>query len=76
MEQQGFIEHTVKWALSLVVEERRRVIVEARSLARLLRHPQDGLHGLTRFDAEVWEEIANRVEAEGHTPVPLDYGTD
>lgn len=53
MERQGFIEHTVQWALSCVVEERRRVIVEARSLACLLRQPQDGLYGLTHFDAEV-----------------------
>jgi hypothetical protein len=72
MDQQGFIAHTVKWALLLVVEERRRVIVEARQLARLLRDPHDGLHGLTHFDADVWEEIARRVETDGHTPVPRD----
>jgi hypothetical protein len=68
-EQRGFIEHTVSWALALLVEERRQVIVEARTLARHLRQPHDGLRGLTHFSADAWDEIARRVEAEGHTLV-------
>jgi hypothetical protein len=31
---------------------------------------------LVSFDVEVCEEIARRVETDGHTPVPTDHGAD
>jgi len=43
---QGFIEHTVKWALMLPVQIRRAVIVPARDHAHLSRQAQRGeAHG-------------------------------
>ena len=66
---QGFIEHTVKWALTLPVQIRREVIVSARDQAHLNRQPQRGkARGDCFGDPEVWDEIARRIEDEGHMP--------
>lgn len=66
---QGFIEHTVTWALALPVQTRHEVIASARALAHLTRQDQVSsppAHHLG--DPAVWEEIARRIEIEGHTP--------
>ena len=66
---QGFIEHTVKWALMLPVQIRLEVIVSARDQAHLNRQAQLGKVPSNHFsDPSVWEEIAHRIEEEGHTP--------
>ncbi|MDQ2829684.1 MAG: hypothetical protein M3Y74_11620 [Chloroflexota bacterium] len=67
--EQGFIEHTVKWALTLPVQIRREVIISARDQAHLNRQAQPGKPRGDHFgDPDVWDEIARRVEDEGHTP--------
>ncbi len=69
--EQGFIEHVVKWALVLPVSVRQEVVVSARQHAQLCRLPRPGVGGSIVFaKPEVWEEIARRVETEGHTPRP------
>jgi len=68
---QGFIEHTVKWALMLPVQIRREVIISAREQAHLNRQAQRGEARGDHFgDPRVWDEIAERITAEGHTPTP------
>ncbi len=59
---QGFIEHTIKWALALPVQIRH-------DQAHLNRQAQRGERRGDHFgDPEVWDEIAGRIENEGHTP--------
>jgi hypothetical protein len=66
---QGFIEHTVKWALMLPVQIRREVIISARDQAHINQQAQRGAARGDHFgDPEIWEEIARRIEHEGHTP--------
>ncbi len=66
---QGFIDHTVKWALMLPVQIRREVIISARDQARLNRQAQRSEARDNHFsDPEIWDEIARRIEEEGHTP--------
>jgi len=66
---QGFIEHTVKWALALPVQVRHEIIASARAQARLNRQAQPYIPGWSHFDdPAVWDAIAARVEGEGHTP--------
>ncbi len=68
---QGFIDHTVKWALMLPVQIRREVIISARDQARLNRRAQRSEARDNHFGApEIWDEIARRIEEEGHTPSP------
>ncbi len=74
--EQGFIEHVVKWALVLPVSVRQEVVVSARQHAQLCQQPRPGVGGSIVFaKPEVWEEIARRVETEGHTRLP-DMGQD
>jgi len=74
--EQGFIAHVVKWALILPVSVRQEVILSARQHAQLCRQPRPGVGVSIVFTKpEVWEEIARRVETEGHTPLP-DTGQD
>ena len=74
--EQGFIMHVVKWALVLPVSVRQEIIVSAHQHAQMCRHPQPSADGSIVFATpEVWEEIARRVEIEGHTPLP-DMGQD
>ncbi len=66
---QGFIEHTVKWALMLPVQIRQEVIVSARDQACLNQQAHLSKQRGNHFgDPKVWEEIAHRIEEEGHTP--------
>jgi len=66
---QGFIEHTVTWALMLPVQVRREVIIAAHDQAHLNRQAQRSeARGDHCGDPEVWEEIARRIKDEGHTP--------
>jgi hypothetical protein len=66
---QGFIEHTVRWALALPVAIRREVIISARGQAHLNRQTQRSERRDDHFgDPAVWDEIAGRIEQEGHTP--------
>ena len=66
---QGFIEHTVRWALALPVSIRREVIISARGQADLNRQAHQGARRDDHFgDPIVWDEIAGRIEQEGHTP--------
>jgi len=66
---QGFIEHTVKWALTLPVQIRHEIIASARGRAHLNRQAQrDEAHNDHFGDPNVWDEIAKRIENEGHTP--------
>ncbi len=66
---QGFIEHTVKWALALPVQIRHEIIISARDQAHLNRQASSGERRGDHFgDPEVWDEIAGRIENEGHTP--------
>ena len=66
---QGFIEHTLTWALALPVQVRHELIVAARDQARLTRQaPLSGTPATHFGDPAVWEEIAQRIEGEGHTP--------
>jgi len=74
--EQGFIVHVVKWALVLPVSVRQEIILSAHQHAQLCRQPRPGVGGSIVFaKPEVWEEIARRVEIEGHTPL-LDMGQD
>ncbi len=67
--EQGFIEHTVTWALALPVQIRREVIISARDQAQLNRQAQRGEARGDHFgNPRVWDEIAGRIENEGHTP--------
>lgn len=66
---QGFIEHTVKWALALPVQVRHQLITAARDQAHLVRQAQLSPPSGAHFgDPAVWDEIARRIESEGHTP--------
>jgi len=66
---QGFIEHTVKWALTLPVQTRHEIIAAAREQAHLTRQAQLSPPAARHFgDPAVWDEIARRIEGEGHTP--------
>jgi len=66
---QGFIEHTMTWALALPVQVRHELIASAREHAHLTRQAQLSGPTAPHFgDPEVWEEIARRIEGEGHTP--------
>jgi hypothetical protein len=70
---QGFIDHTVTWALALPVQIRREVIISARSQAHLNRQAQWGEPRGDHFgDPKVWDEIAGRIENEGHTPADAE----
>ncbi len=74
--EQGFIGHVVKWALILPVDVRQEVILSARQHAQMCRQPRPGTGGSIVFaKPAVWDEIARRVETEGHTPPP-DMGQD
>jgi len=74
--EQGFIAHVVKWALILPVDVRQEVVTSARQHAQLCRQPRPGAGGSIVFARPaVWEEIARRVETEGHTALP-DMGKD
>ncbi len=66
---QGFIDHTVRWALALPVPVRREIVISARDQAHLNRQAQRGEPRGDHFgDPEMWHEIATRIEDEGHTP--------
>lgn len=66
---QGFIEHTLKWALALPVQIRHEILTSARDQAHLNQQVPRGTSGGAYFgDPEVWNEIARRIEEEGHTP--------
>jgi hypothetical protein len=74
VDQHGFIAHTVTWALTRVVKERRYGIRAAGMRARTVRQLQDGLWRRgAATSGQRWgkrsEEIARRVETEGHAPV-------
>jgi len=66
---QGFIEHTVTWALALPVQVRHQIITAARDQAHLVRQAHVSPPSDVHFgDPAVWDEIARRIEGEGHTP--------
>jgi hypothetical protein len=66
---QGFIDHTVRWALALPVEVR---LVARRDDDRAPHRDRQARRGEPRGDhfgdPKVWDEIAGRIEDEGHMP--------
>ena len=65
---QGFIEHVVKWALALPVDVRQQLVADAHAQAQASVGGPPALPRRLFADAAVWEEIARRIEDEGHTP--------
>lgn len=66
---QGFIEHTVTWALALPVQVQHEIIASARAQAHLTRQTQLSKAPAAYFgDPAVWDAIVARIEGEGHTP--------
>lgn len=67
--EQGFIEHVVKWALTLPVDVRRQLVTDAHAQAQASREATRAAPGSLFADAAVWAEIARRIQEEGHTPL-------